>query len=137
MTSASEPRPSATSPSQSAKKLARGRLVTALMMVTLSVIWVIIAARFYFEPPLGGVQPYLWGILGAVSLVNAFAHGLGAWFVQRGSRWGHTFAVMLVSANLVFTFTDQMGTSDWIMLGFNAVTLGMLIWTGPRKPATA
>lgn len=128
-------RPNPEAQRATSRAAARRRLIAALLVATLSLIWLVIAVRFYVVPASGSIPAYVWGILAAVSALNAVAHGFAAWQVQRETRWGHVFAIMLVSVNLVFTITNQMGMADWIMFGLNAVTLVMLILTGPtRRP---
>lgn len=131
------PRPGRTEgpPAGRPDKAVRLRLITALLVMTMALIWAFIAVRFYTSPQPGGVPPWLWGVLAAVSMVNSALHLLAAWFVQQRNRWGHVFAVVLVSVNLVFTFNPQMGLSDFIVLGLYVVTLTMLVWTGPTKAA--
>ncbi len=136
MATSPKSRPAPPAPAAAVSAAARRRLITALMVATLGLIWLVIAVRFYVVPQPGTIPAHVWGILAAVSALNAAAHGFAAWFVHRRLRWGHVFAIMLVSANLVFTFTDQMGLADWIMLGLNVVALALLIWTGPTKPAS-
>ena len=135
MATAPKSRPKPEAQPAASRAAARRRLVAALLVATLSLIWLVIAVRFYVVPAPGSIPAYVWGILAAVSALNAVGHGFAAWKVHRESRWGHVFAIMLVSVNLVFTITNQMGLADWIMFGLNVVALVLLIWTGPtRRP---
>jgi len=130
------PRPgSSGAPSGKPDKAVRLRLIAALLVLTMALIWAVIGIWFYASPQPGGVPPWLWGVLAAISVANSGLHVLAAWFVHQRNRWGHVFAVMLVSVNLVFTITPQMGLSDFLVLALYLATLVMLVLTGPTKTA--
>lgn len=107
------------------------RLVAALVLDVLAVLWLLIAIRLYFNPP-AGVDALTAALLAVPAAVNGFGYGLCSWWVSRRLRWGYVVALALVALNLVLGVTAGMSWMDWAALGGNLIALALLIVSRPR-----
>jgi hypothetical protein len=95
-----------------------------------ALVWLVFAAITLLRLLPGGPdQALMAGILAALMLGNAAALAVAGWGLGRGGRLAWFFALAVLLANTVLTFTDQMGVWDWLVLALEVVMLAMLLST--------
>lgn len=73
------------------------------------------------------IPAYLRWTITLLMFGNASFMLFSGWGLGRGSRWLYLLALGVLAANIILTFTDQVGTLDWITLVIDLLLLGILI----------
>ncbi len=111
---------------------ARLRLAVVVLLALLAGLWTVLGLRLLIAPP-AGIASSLASVIGLFYLVDALVYGLAARWVAVQKRWGHVVAIVVVAINLVLGLTAQMTGLEWVLLGVNVVTLGLVIATVPQR----
>jgi hypothetical protein len=97
------------------------------ILLTLNALtWIALGVLGIFYLPADQTSATLAYILVGLIFLNALLLGLVAWGVGRGIRWLYWMGMALVGFNLFLSVTDQLGLIDLIILGLNALTLGLM-----------
>lgn len=98
-----------------------------LLFFLYAAVWLAFAAATLLRLLPGGPDQAAAGILAALMLADAAALALAGWWLGRGGRLAWFFALAVLLANTVLTFTDQMGVWDWLVLALEVVMLTLLL----------
>lgn len=72
-------------------------------------------------------QQLTYILIAVLMFANVAALLLSAWLVGKPWRWGFYLALAVLLANILLTFTDQVGFFDWATLLIDLAILGTLI----------
>ncbi len=103
-----------------------------VLLGLLAALWAVLGLRLLVAPPAGMLSSFA-AVVGLFYLVGALAYGLAARWVGVQKRWGQILAIVVVALNVVLGFTAQMTWLEWLLVGVNIVTLGLLLATMPRS----
>lgn len=72
-------------------------------------------------------QKLIYTLVGILMFANVAALLLSAWLVGKPWKWGYYLALAVLLANVLLTFTDQVGFFDWVTLLLDLAILGLLV----------
>ena len=72
-------------------------------------------------------------VLGILMMANGLCFGFFAFVCKSKSRPLKWLLYVFVGANIILTFTDQMGLFDWIVLVFYTVLIAFMIIEDANK----
>lgn len=103
-----------------------------VLLALLAGLWAVLGLRLYVAPPAAMTGSFA-SLVGLFYLIGALAHALAAWWVAVQKRWGHIVAIVVVALSVVLGLSAQMTWLEWLLVGVNAVALGLLIPTLPPR----
>lgn len=101
--------------------------VVRVLFFLYAALWLAFAAATVLRLLPGSPDQASAGILAALMLGDTAALAVAGWWLGRGGRLAWLFALAVLLANTVLTFTDQMGVWDWLVLGLEVLMLALLV----------
>lgn len=96
------------------------------LLFSLSAIWIVIAVGHLNRTvQLGWTQTST--VITALTFGNASAYLFAAVFINHGKKYVILITLLLVAANILLTFTDQVGTFDIATFALNAALAILLV----------
>ncbi len=90
--------------------------------------WIALSALLWFGVvSIGQLDLITLAVVAGLMLADGIAMAVFAGVTFRGARWVEYVAVVFVIANLVATFTDEVGVPDLVYLAYLTVLLVVLV----------